>query len=383
MERVNEIMNVGLIVHRFPPAIGGSERYTEVLANKLHRRNHEVTIYTTKSPARDCSDFPFNIKEFSNWVPENFGYFGWPGVLSPSALQSLTDQDVLHAVGADMFSAVVGAFACKLRDVPSVLTTFYHPPRVQTHRRLKYLYDQYVLQNVLKAYDHLVMSSDFEEKQMREVFKLGESQATQMRIPPTVSEPATEIFREKYNLNGKFLLLYVGRLDSHKGMSTLLPAVEQLLQTDTSLHCVVVGETERWHEWPAKVERVVERNQDSFTFTGIRTGGDLAAVYEASDVFVFPSRYETYGLVTVEALSHGTPVIATPVGVAPELIQNGENGYIHEIGDTRGLISCINKVRESELSVIKSNARESVASLSWDDTVTELEQLYSTHTRES
>jgi len=175
--------------------------------------------------------------------------------------------------------------------------------------------------------------------------------------------------------------LYVGRLDSHKGMDTLLPAVERLSDTVSSLRCIIVGETERWHEWPTEVARIVDENEDRFVFTGTLTGGDLASVYEASDVFVFPSSYETYGLVTVEALSYGTPVVSTPVGIAPELIENGANGYLFNRESIDELVECLRHVEETDDAKMHRAAKESVANLRWNETISDLTRLY-THREE-
>lgn len=369
-------MNIGLIVHRFPPAVGGSERFTEVLAENLHTTGHDVTVYTTRHPDRDAAAFPYAVVEFANRVPENFGYFGWPGVFAPRVLRSLRNHDAVHAVGADMFSAVVGAVAKRFLGTTAVLTTFYHPPERQAHARLKRLYDRTVLQRVLETYDYLHVSSAFEHEQLRRNFDLTDCTLVRLAVPPTVDARPTVDFREANDLGDAFLVVYVGRLDSHKGMESLLPAIEAVGSELPSLRCVIVGEEERWHDWPASVVATVERNAERFVFTGVLTGGDLAAVYDAADVFVFPSEYETYGLVTVEALRFGTPVIANEVGIAPELLTDGANGYLYAAPDPEALGDLIRRTANGDLDAMKARAAESVAGLSWRDLIAEFRRLY-------
>jgi glycosyltransferase involved in cell wall biosynthesis len=369
-------MKIGLIVHRFAPAIGGSERYAEVLANKLHEAGHEVTVYTTRHPDRDRDSFPYQICEFTNVVPENFGYFAWPEVFTPSTIRSLRAEDAIHAVVADMFAAVVGALVKKAFGTPAVLSTFYHPPKVQTHQRLKHHYDTVVLQRVLQQYDALFVSSDFELEQLEQNFDLTACKPVRKNIPPTLATSPSEDFRETHDLCDAFVLLYVGRLDGHKGIETLLTAVDRLADSHPSLRCVVVGETERWHEWPASVASIIEANEDRFVFTGVRTGGDLAAVYEAADLFVFPSSYETYGLVTVEALSYETPVVATRVGIAPELIEDGVNGFLYDQADTDALVQHIEQVATTSSTAMRTAAKDSVAELSWSTMVDDFVTYY-------
>lgn len=369
-------MKIGLIVHRFAPAIGGSERYTEVLANKLYDAGHEVTVYTTRHPERNTESFAYQIREFTNVVPENFGYFAWPGVFRPAIMKNLREEDAVHAVVADMFAAVVGAMTSKTFGTPAALTTFYHPPQMQTHQRLKRYYDRFVLQWVLRQYDYLLVSSDFELEQLEQNFDFSACNPIRTNIPPTLEIQPSENFRNEHDLGDDFLLLYVGRLDGHKGIDSLLSAVDRLAGDYPSLRCVVGGETERWHEWPDEVASVVAENEDRFIFTGVRTGADLAAVYEAADLFVFPSSYETYGLVTVEALSYGTPVVATSVGIAPEFIEEGVNGFLYNQGDTSTLVDCIERVANGNQAAMKTAAKDSVSDLSWTKMIDELEAYY-------
>lgn len=369
-------MKIGLIVHRFAPAIGGSERYTEVLANELHDAGHEVTVYTTQHPKRQADSFPYDIREFTNVVPENFGYFAWPEVFTPATIRSLRSEDAIHAVVADMFAAVVGTLVSKTFDTPAVLTTFYHPPQVQTHQRLKRHYDTLVLQRVLRQYEYLLVSSEFELEQLEQNFDLSACNPVRKDIPPTLTTTPSEDFREEYELDDAFILLFVGRLDGHKGIDTLLAAVDRLADVLPSLRCVVVGETERWHEWPDNVASIVEANEDRFVFTGVRTGSDLAAVYEAADLFVFPSSYETYGLVTVEALGYGTPVVATRVGIAPELVEDGVNGFLYDQDDTDALVDRIEQTANTSSTAMRTAARDSVAELSWTKMIDDLVSYY-------
>jgi glycosyltransferase involved in cell wall biosynthesis len=368
-------MNIAVVVHRFAPAIGGSERYAEVLTENLHDAGHEVTVYTTRHPDRDSDAFPYQIREFRNAVPEAFGYFAWPGLFTPTALRDLRAHDAIHAVPANMFSAVVGPMGNRLFDASMVLTTFYHPARMQTHRRLKRAYDRTILQRVLEQYDSLLVSSDFEFNELKRDFDLTNCRATRMDIPPTLDVTPAGEFRAQHGLEDGFVLLFVGRLDSHKGMSTLLPAVEYLSDEMPALRCVVVGETERWHDWPEDVTEAVEQHRERFRFTGTLTGQDLAAAYAAADVLVFPSEYETYGLVTVEALRYGTPVVATDVGIAPELITPEENGYLFD-GTATDLATKVRKAERMDHDRIQERARASIDHLSWDETIAELEVLY-------
>ena len=70
---------------------------------------------------------------------------------------------------------------------------------------------------------------------------------------------------------------------------------------------------------------------------------DPAAAFQAADVFALPSAYESFGLVVLEALAYGVPVIATPVGVVPDVIDHGLNGYV--VRDSRDVSGPVGRVR--------------------------------------
>ncbi len=111
------------------------------------------------------------------------------------------------------------------------------------------------------------------------------------------------------------LLLYVGRIAVEKN-------VEAFLELETSGRKVVVGDGPQ--------RRYLERRHPDVEFAGYCYGEDLARWYAAADVFVFPSRTDTFGLVMLEAMACGTPVAAFPVTGPIDLITEGVNGALDD-----------------------------------------------------
>jgi len=354
--------------------MGGNELYSERLATELHQRGHDVTVYTTVADGE--RNTPFDVREFQNAVPEEFGYFAWPGIFRPKILRELRSFDAVHAVNASMFSAVVGAIAKTLSgSTRTVLTTTYHSPRVQTHQTLKRIYDQFLLQRVLEQYDRLIVSSKFELQELDRSFDLSDCQIDRLDIPPiTDTEPLK--MNGPNNTAESTEILYVGRLDSHKGVNELLQAIEQLRVSGGSVHCIVVGEQERWYEWPDEIADIVDQNEEAFEFTGFISEQELADTYATSDALVLPSEYETYGQVVVEALNYGTPVVMTPVGIGPERIEDGYNGVIYDPNEANSLVNALQQIRKDDGERLNKNAKESVSDLSWTEVVNHLENIY-------
>src|SRR5690606_10653103 len=71
---------------------------------------------------------------------------------------------------------------------------------------------------------------------------------------------------------------------------------------------------------------------------------ELAQLYEECDIFVAPSRYESFGLIFIEAMAHAKPVVGTNVGGIPEIIRNGENGFLFKNEDVKDLTEKIQRL---------------------------------------
>jgi phosphatidyl-myo-inositol dimannoside synthase len=138
------------------------------------------------------------------------------------------------------------------------------------------------------------------------------------------------------------VILTVGRWASterYKGMDTLITALPRLLLERPDLHLVAVGEgdDQAWLESLAEkggVERHVH------FFSGL-TYPQIAACYAACEIFALPSSGEGFGLVYLEAMAYGKPVVAGAHGGAPEVVEDGVTGYLVQHGDTAQLVTCL------------------------------------------
>ena len=111
------------------------------------------------------------------------------------------------------------------------------------------------------------------------------------------------------------VLLYVGRVSAEKG-------IEDFLKLDTPGTKVVVG------DGPARTD--LERRYPAAKFLGYRTGDALGGCYAAADLFVFPSRTDTFGLVVIEAFASGVPVAAYPVTGPIDTVTRPELGSLND-----------------------------------------------------
>jgi glycosyltransferase involved in cell wall biosynthesis len=170
-------------------------------------------------------------------------------------------------------------------------------------------------------------------------------------------------------------LLFVGRLDPGKGVDTLVRAMA-LLPAAATLQ--VVGPTEPAHV--ARLEALVASLRTSARVTiGSAPRDRLADAYHAADVCVFPSEWEEpFGIVPLEAMACGTPVVATGAGGSSEYLRDGENCVCFEPADANSLASAVRRLAEDEAlraHVVAGGVR-TAARLTVDRLADQLEEVY-------
>ena len=145
------------------------------------------------------------------------------------------------------------------------------------------------------------------------------------------------------------VILFVGRMDPVKGLDTLLRALAQVLDRDPDLAehaclCVVGGDRvdedpRRLSEEQARIDALARELGlvDSVKFLGALPQDLLRLWYNAAEVVVVPSRYESFGMVALEAMATGTPVIASDVGGLSTLVRDGRTGFLVPDDDPEAL----------------------------------------------
>lgn len=158
----------------------------------------------------------------------------------------------------------------------------------------------------------------------------------------------------------QLLFLSVGRLEHNKGFDVLARALGQARQRDA----VVASRDWRWvlvgagpHR-PA-IERAIARAGigDRALLVGRASDGDLHGWYEAASIFVHPSRYEGSSLVTLEAMAHRCPVIATMAGGLPDKVKPGSNGWLVPADDAEALANAITEAARGDAPLAAMGAR--------------------------
>jgi glycosyltransferase involved in cell wall biosynthesis len=370
-------MRIAIAARGLPPFVGGSEGYAGRLAEGLAGRGHEVRVVTTDHPARPPR--PYRVHALRRLPLPGLPFVVWPGLLRPSLIRAVAACDVLHAINFTSFGAVAWLLIGRLYRRPVVLTAFYHPPHATAYPTASAMYDRVAGRLLAGGYDAVIVHSAAETRQLRRhVTARPGAPLRQLTCPPIVGRAAPRGgFRQKYGLRGRFVVLYVGGDEPHGGVQTLLQAAAEIVaeRRIPDLALALVGPRLRPGGHALGLERLYARLDGIAHRLGPVPEAELAASYAESDVVVVPSAYESYGLVAVESLAHGTPVISTRTGAAVTFVRPGETGYLFDHGDVPALKRHLIRLR-ARGATMRPAAAAAVAHLSWERTVDDTVAVY-------
>ena len=153
---------------------------------------------------------------------------------------------------------------------------------------------------------------------------------------------------------GRVNVLFVGRLEDRKGIDTLLAAVPDLVRRHPKVGFTIVGEDSRpmtdglTHRQRFEASSAWPEVADHVRFLGRVDDDELHGLYAGCDLFVAPSRFESFGLILLEAMMFAKPLVASDIGGMAEVVSDGENGFLVPPGEVQALGDAIDRLLGSE-----------------------------------
>ena len=185
--------------------------------------------------------------------------------------------------------------------------------------------------------------------------------------------------RQRLGLNGEKIILYVGRIEPLKGLE-LLCQVTAIMEMDEPFKVLIIGGDLETEGDVARLKRLSEGMgiAGALEFVGRMDQSALPVYYNAADVCVVPSYYESFGLVALESMACGTPVVACRVGGLPTIVEHGRTGYLHSwrcpepFADSLQVLLASTGLNKS----MGMAARKRAESMGWDRVASEILRLF-------
>ena len=245
----------------------------------------------------------------------------------PSVSEALEafKPDLIHVVNPAVLG-LGGIWLAKTSGIPLVASYHTHLPKYLEHYGMGML--EPLLWELLKAaHNQAVLNLCTSTAMVAELSEKGiqNTDLWQRGVDTDLFKPDLRNQNMRRRLHGNHddqgaLLLYVGRLSAEKQIERIKPVLKALPQTRLAL----VGDGPHRQQ----LEKCFENT--ATTFVGYLGGEELASAYASGDAFLFPSSTETLGLVLLEAMAAGCPVVGANRGGIPDIITNGENGCLYD-----------------------------------------------------
>lgn len=351
------------------------------LCLNLARRGHHVQIFTPSEEGKDYVD------TYKGIVIHRYGSFlrYRSEHVSPKILYEPLkyDIDVVHIHSGISISLIAGFRYAMKKKRPLVIT--WHGDSIREYGRYSgfipgvaaYLYKKYLADKILSHADVIISPSKYYIDGSR---FLGKYRDKIVVIPNGINLEEFDIpyskeeCKSKLGLNGKNMVLFMGSLYPLKGPHILLKAISKVIKerTDTMFVFAGRGDVNKYKKLSEEIGV-----QKYVRFTGY-VSEEKPFYYRAADVFVLPSYEEIFGIVNLESMACGTPIVASKIGGIPDIVRDGENGLLVPPRDSKALADAIIYLMENKdiREKMGKNGKKKAKDYSWERIAEETEKVY-------
>ena len=423
-------MRVLHIIQRYWPFQGGSEGYFQELSERLAARGDTVTVFTTdawdlehfwaagkrrvEQPAAEVHEGviirrfpvrrpplpPIYFRVLRRLMAE-ISDISRHGPLDPSPLLRLGGQlspwvpalsatlrempqnsfDVVHTTNITLEGPILAAAAYARRaHIPLLITPFVHLGTPGDRSILRYYTMRHQL-NLLNAAARVLVQTRLEGAALRRL-GVGADRIVQAGVgvhPERVTGGDAARFRAQHKLAPDLpLILFVGALARDKGAITLLEATARLAAQGQDLRLVLIGAT-ALADFESAYAALPAAARTRVLLLGFAADTVKRDAYAACTVFAMPSRTDTFGITYLEAWLYGKPVIGAAAGGVPEVISDGEDGFLIPFGDSTALAAHLATLIADPTLAARLGAAgraKVLASYTWDQQIPRLLAVY-------
>ena len=363
-------MKIAIIIPWFPPKwLAGTELATCNIARHLAKRGHDIHVITSldKGLPEESIEEGFHIHRISSPEVRLLGFILFR--LKIFFLLKRLNPDIVHAQGSGL--GISGLLARKILKKPYVI--WWRAGGIQT----RWLHDKVRYRLMLKNADAVIALTEDMKREIRKVCNRN------VFVIPNAIELSefAGLSREKARRELQIdiddrIMLFVGGLRSVKGVEFLIQAMSIVGRHYSKVKLLIVGDGKERQSLESLTRKLdLER---LVNFIGGTSHKNILGYMAASDVFVLPSLSEGFPNVLLEAMAVGLPIVATNVRGIPEIIKDGENGFLVDPKDAEGIAEKVLQFLANDdlRQRISRNNKERVKGYSWESAIEKLEEVY-------
>lgn len=364
-------MKIAIVTETFLPSTDGIVTRLTQAIKYFRRQGHEVLVI-----APDLGVHEYEGARVEGIKPMTLPFYRYKKFSLPSKkVKTLLEDfqpDIVHAVNPVMLAASAVYYANKL-NLPVVASYHTHIPKYLDYYKIYRPSKPAIWWFINKMHNaadlNLCTSNAIKEELLEHDIKnlhvLQRGVDTENRHPNFYDEEMREHLTQ--GNKSKKLLVFIGRLAIEKEIHKIKP----LLDARDDIALAIIG------DGPARKELMDTFEGTNTIFTGFIHGEELSKAYASADAFIFPSVTETLGLVILEGMASGLPVIAAKSGPTMEQLKDGENGLLFENQNINSMIKAVEKLENTEhVQQMRRNARKEAEKYAWDNTSQQLLDFY-------
>ena len=345
-------MKILMLSWEYPPrVVGGISRVVYDLSHKLYQQGHKVTVITYRDgnvPYYEDDDgvdvyrvdnFMISPNNFIDWIMQlNFNMIAKAG----EVIAEKGNFDVIHA--HDWLTAYAGKTLKFAYNTPLVSTI--HATEAGRNSGIRTEMQKYINDTEwMLTYEssEVIVNSNYMKNELQRLFGLPYEKINV--VPNGVNLTLFSgierdyDFRRRFAMDNEKIILFMGRLVYEKGIQTLIAAMPKILANYHDSKLIIAGKGGMINELRAQVNSLGLENK--VYFTGYLGSKDVQKMYKCADVAVFPSTYEPFGIVALEGMLSGTPVVTSDIGGLNEIVEHGVNGMKSYAGNPNSLADSI------------------------------------------
>lgn len=380
-------MRIGYFVGSFPDQnlisnykYGGGERVAYNIAVNIAKRGHNVYVFTTSESSKDeIVNLSNNIKVYK--YATLFKFYRRNIALS-LLIKPDVDVDIVHVHIAGEIIPIAALRFARKKGLPLIAT--YHGDAIAD--RLLYKLGEKLHNLIIKEVlnfssviispsKHVITQSTLLYKYRDKIIVLPNGiNLKDFEIPYSKEE-----CRKRLGIhNAENIILFVGVLRAFKGVDILIRAMQLIVKEIQNTQLMIVGEGEMRVELEKLTKKLgLERN---IVFTGFINETLKPIYYKAADIFCLPSvtTQEIFGIVNLEAMACGVPIVASRIGGIPDVVKNGKNGLLVPPKDHNALANAIIYLLKNE-DIRQKMGREGkkiVKGYTWEKITEAMETVY-------